>query len=87
MPELMMRVAVLGLLSLKTRPGNCLGLYSTFLNTFMMSSRLIFWSRLAEATTFTMLMSRSSGSSVGSWVIFYYSVCGSKHRFLADNED
>jgi len=34
LPEPKMRGAVLGLLSLKTRPGNCLGLYSTFLNTF-----------------------------------------------------
>ncbi|MBA7643497.1 hypothetical protein ES703_51228 [subsurface metagenome] len=51
-PELNMRVAVLGLFSLKTRPGNFLGLYSTFLKTFMMERRSNFWSRDATATTF-----------------------------------
>ncbi|MBA7651340.1 hypothetical protein ES703_59159 [subsurface metagenome] len=38
-PEVNMRVAVFGCFSLKTRPGNLLGLYSAFLKTFRIAKR------------------------------------------------
>ena len=62
---LKLRVAVLGRLSLNTRPGNCLGLYSTFLNTFIIDSRSIFWFSFTDATTFTILTSKSLESLIG----------------------
>jgi len=69
LPVLKMSVAVLGRLSLNTRPGNRLGLYSTFLKIFTMSSKLNFWLRVTDATTFTILMVRSLGSLIGFCVM------------------
>jgi len=46
------KVAVFGLLSLKTKPGNDFGLYSMFMNTFIMERRSMFVPREDVATTF-----------------------------------
>lgn len=37
-------------------PNEGFGLYSTFLKTFIIDRRSIFWSRVADATTFSMLI-------------------------------
>ena len=55
LPELNIKVAVLGFFSLKTRPGNCSGLYSTFGNAFTTEFKSIRCLRIAEATTFSIL--------------------------------
>ena len=54
-PELKMRVAVLGLLSRKTKPGNCSGRYSTPGYPFTTAFKSTFWFSVADATTFSML--------------------------------
>ena len=55
-PELKIRVAVLGRLSRKTKPGNCSGRYSTPGYPFTTAFRSTRCFRVAEATTFSMLM-------------------------------
>jgi hypothetical protein len=55
LPEVKIRVAVLGDNNLKTRPGNWSGWYSTSENLRVISLRSIFCSTDAEATTFSML--------------------------------
>src|SRR5213594_4039732 len=55
-PELKIRVAVFGFFNRYTRPGNCSGRYSTPGKTRTIALRSIRWFRVAEATTFSMLM-------------------------------
>src|SRR5688572_22739844 len=55
LPELKMSVAVLGDLSLKTRPGNWSGWYSTSGKIWVIRLRFTVWLTVAEATTFSML--------------------------------
>ncbi len=87
LPVLNISVAVLGRLSLYTRPGNRLGLYSTFLKVFTMSSRLNFWSRVTDATTFTILMSWFVEFVIGSWVIVLFSTYVAKYGFFLGKVD
>ena len=56
-PVLNSNVAVFGDFSLKTAPGNSFGFHSTSGNFFVISLRSNLWSIVAEATTFTMLIS------------------------------
>jgi len=62
-PELKIRVAVLGFFSLYTSPGNCSGLYSTPGKTRTMEFRSMFCFRVADATTFSILMKNLSERS------------------------
>jgi hypothetical protein len=55
-PELKMSVAVLGFFRRYTSPGNCSGLYSTPGKSRTIELRSIFCFRVADATTFSMLM-------------------------------
>jgi hypothetical protein len=55
LPELKIKVAVLGVLSLKTKPGNWSGWYSTSTKFFVIWLRSTVWFIEAEATTFSML--------------------------------
>src|SRR5215831_17893141 len=55
LPELKIRVAVFGDFSLKTRPGNWSGWYSTSGNICVIKLRLTVWLTVADATTFSML--------------------------------
>ena len=55
MPELKIRVAVFGVLSLKTRPGNWSGWYSTSTKFLVIWFRSTVWLIDADATTFSML--------------------------------
>jgi hypothetical protein len=55
-PELKIKVAVFGLFSLNTSPGNCSGRYSTPGYPFTTAFKSTFWFSVAEATTFSMLI-------------------------------
>jgi hypothetical protein len=55
-PELKISVAVFGFFSLKTRPGNCSGQYSTLANVLTTVFRSMCCPRVADATTFSMLI-------------------------------
>jgi hypothetical protein len=55
LPELKIRVAVFGDLSLNTRPGNWSGWYSTSGKICVIRLRLTVWFTVAEATTFSIL--------------------------------
>ena len=55
MPSKKIKVAVFGFANLNTNPGNCSGLYSVSGNFFVISSKSIFCSTEADATTFTTL--------------------------------
>jgi len=56
LPVLKIKVAVFGFLSLKTKPGNTLGLYSVCGNFSTIFCKSIFWLSDTEATMFCMQM-------------------------------
>src|SRR5208337_4046428 len=56
LPVPKIKVAVFGFLSLKTKPGNTLGLYSVWGNFSTIFCKSIFWLSDTEATMFCILM-------------------------------